>query len=67
VQAVLVPELAVQLIMEDLEVYEDTARQILSDSARIGDLVNEEDDDVVKSKQSKVSASQAVQFDEMID
>ncbi|KAF3012321.1 hypothetical protein E8E14_002685 [Neopestalotiopsis sp. 37M] len=48
VQAVLVPEMAVCLIKEDMRVDEDEARQILSDSRDIGELVNEETKDIVR-------------------
>ena len=46
-QAVLVPELAVCLITEDLGVDDDEARKVLSESARIGRLVHEEEDERV--------------------
>ncbi|ETS87096.1 hypothetical protein PFICI_00924 [Pestalotiopsis fici W106-1] len=48
VQAVLVPEMAVCLIMEDMRVEENDARQILSDSRDVGELVNEETKDIVR-------------------
>jgi hypothetical protein len=41
-QSVLVPELAVQLIMEDMSVGEEEARKILTDSSAVGELVNDE-------------------------
>ena len=47
VQAVLVPELAVRLIMEDMGVSEVKARSILQESIWIGELLNEEVGDVV--------------------
>jgi len=47
VQSVLVPELTVRLIMEDMDVPEETARSILQASIWIGELLNEEDGDVV--------------------
>ncbi|KAI1259276.1 RTC4-like domain-containing protein [Xylariaceae sp. FL1019] len=53
VQAVLVPELTVRLIMEDLSTTEDKARDILEESAEIGELLHEEKRDVVKSMQEK--------------
>ena len=47
VQAVLVPELATALIKEDMGVNEERARKIVSESADLGELVNEEEGDVV--------------------
>lgn len=47
VQAVLVPELAVRLIMEDMDVGSVEARQIMEESMWLGELINEELDDVV--------------------
>lgn len=38
----LVPELAVQLIKEDMQVDEDRARAILKGSAGIGELLNDD-------------------------
>lgn len=49
VQAVLVPELAVMLVKEDLGVDDDErAREILRESVEIGDLLNEEEEEVVQ-------------------
>lgn len=42
IQAVLVPELAVHLVKEDMKVSEAKAREILSESADVGDLLNPE-------------------------
>ena len=42
VNAILVPELAVMLIMEDMRVDEKVARNIFYQSARLGELLNEE-------------------------
>jgi len=47
VQAVMVPELAVQLIMEDMDASPERARQILYDSIGLGELLNEDIADVV--------------------
>ena len=47
VQSVLVPELAVRLISEDMKCGVQEARQIMKDSAGLGDLLNEEVGDVV--------------------
>lgn len=44
---VLVPELAVRLIREDMNVSLVEAREILKDSAPVGDLLQEELDEVV--------------------
>ncbi|KAL2155100.1 hypothetical protein VTH82DRAFT_3776 [Thermothelomyces myriococcoides] len=46
-QAVLVPELAVRLIMEDLGVDEEEARKVLAESSAVGELLNDEIADVV--------------------
>lgn len=50
VQAVLVPEVAVLLIMEDMSVKTEEAREILNDSASVGELLNEEIREFVKKK-----------------
>ena len=42
IQAVLVPELAVQLITEDLKVSESKAREVAVESAELGELLNPE-------------------------
>ena len=47
VQAVLVPELAVLLVMDDMNVDEEKAREILRDSVDIGNLLNEEEDEII--------------------
>lgn len=47
VQAVLVPELAVLLIKEDMGTDIENARAIMKESIALGDLVNEETEDVV--------------------
>lgn len=46
-QAVLVPELAVRLIMEDMGVGVEEARGILTESSDIGELLNDEIPDVI--------------------
>ncbi|KAI0182176.1 RTC4-like domain-containing protein [Xylaria flabelliformis] len=48
VQTVLVPELAVRLIMEDMSITEERARDVLKESIEIGELLHEEARDVVK-------------------
>ncbi|KAK8140461.1 hypothetical protein PG984_000527 [Apiospora sp. TS-2023a] len=47
VQSVLVPELAVRLIMEDMNVDEEDARKIMQESSGLGDVLHEETRDVV--------------------
>ncbi|RYP05453.1 hypothetical protein DL764_003802 [Monosporascus ibericus] len=47
VQAVLVPELAARLVMEDMDVGEGGARDILRDSIEVGELLHEEAGDVI--------------------
>ena len=47
VQAVLVPELAVLLIKDDMKVDEEKAREVLRDSVDIGNLLNEEEDEII--------------------
>ena len=42
IQAVLVPELAVRLIMEDMDVDAKRAQETLADSADLGELLNDE-------------------------
>ncbi|KAI0450595.1 RTC4-like domain-containing protein [Xylaria acuta] len=48
VQTVLVPELTVRLIMEDMLVTEERARDVLEESIEIGELLHEEARDIVK-------------------
>ncbi|PQE29165.1 RTC4-like domain-containing protein [Rutstroemia sp. NJR-2017a BBW] len=50
VEAVVVPELTVLLIMDDMKVADEEARDILKESSELGDLVNEEIKDVVKKR-----------------
>ena len=47
IQAVLAPELAVMLVMDDMRTDEEDARAILRDSMDIGNLLNEEEDDII--------------------
>lgn len=47
VQAVLVPELAEQLVMEDLKLSSTRAREIITDSAELGELLYPDVDDKV--------------------
>lgn len=48
VQAVLTPELAVMLVKEDMKTDDEGARAVLRDSAEIGHLLNEEEDEVIQ-------------------
>lgn len=50
VQAVLVPELAVLLVKEDMKVDDEEARVILQESIEIGDLLNEEEEEVINGE-----------------
>jgi hypothetical protein len=50
VQSVLVPEVTVLLIMEDMNVNIERAREVLTDSVGIGELVNDEIRDVVAQR-----------------
>lgn len=47
VQAVLVPEMAVLLVMDDMKVDEEKGREVLRDSVDIGNLLNEEEDEII--------------------
>jgi len=47
VHAILVPEMALGLIMEDMNCDRDKAQVILTDSADIGELFNAEEDEKV--------------------
>lgn len=51
VQTVLVPELAVRLICEDMNLGVEEARQVMRESVDLGDLLNEEIEDVVTWKE----------------
>jgi hypothetical protein len=51
VQNVLVPELAVKLICEDMSLGVEEARQVMRESVALGDLLNEEVEDVVTWKE----------------
>lgn len=59
VQFVLVPELAVRLIMEDMDVPAESARTIMEESQRVGDLLNEEEDDVIVEDEEDRSRREA--------
>lgn len=53
VQAVLAPELAVMLVMQDMGTDEEGARAVLRDSVDIGNLLNEEEDEVIKDPEPR--------------
>ncbi|KAI1131746.1 RTC4-like domain-containing protein [Nemania abortiva] len=53
VQSVLVPELTVRLIMEDMSVTEERARDVLEESVEIGELLHEEARDVVRIEEKE--------------
>ena len=48
IQAVLAPELATLLVMDDMNVDAESARAILRDSIDVGNLLNEEEDEAVQ-------------------
>ena len=48
VQAVLVPELAVLLVMDDLNFSQEKAREVVQESVGIGNLLNEEEDEIIR-------------------
>jgi uncharacterized membrane protein len=50
VEYVVVPEVAVKLIMEDMDVEDERAREIMTESLGVGELLSEEIRDVVKRK-----------------
>ena len=47
VQAVLVPELALKLVSEDMKISDDDARDVIAESAELGDLLSPEADERV--------------------
>lgn len=67
-QSVLVPEVAVLLIKDDMDVSDEEARDILTNSAVIGELLNEEVREVVKKRIGDSEDEGADDdFDELID
>lgn len=48
IQAVLAPELATLLVMDDMNVDAESARAILRDSIDVGNLLNEEEDEAAE-------------------
>lgn len=52
VQAVLVPEVAVELVREDMKVSAKAARQLLGESLEVGELLNEEAEEKVQRVES---------------
>jgi hypothetical protein len=53
VEYVVVPEVAIKLIMEDMKCEADRAREIMSESLEVGELLSEEIKDVVARKGSE--------------
>jgi hypothetical protein len=53
VEYVVVPEVAVKLIMDDMDVGDERAREIMTESLGVGELLSEEIRDVVKRKDSE--------------
>ncbi len=56
VHAVLVPELGMLLIKDDMSVDEGKAREVLRSSVDIGNLLNEEEDEVITDPIEDVKA-----------
>lgn len=54
VQAVLAPELALRLVMEDMGADEEEARTVLRESAEVGNLLNEEEDEVIRDAEGEL-------------
>ena len=48
VRAVLVPELATLLVMDDMKIDAEKARKVLQDSVELGNFLNEEEDETIK-------------------
>lgn len=48
VQSVMVPELTVMLVKDDMDIEDADARQVMRDSTEIGNLINEQPDDIIK-------------------
>ena len=53
VQAVLAPELAVMLVMEDMGTDAEGARAVLRESIQMGNLLNEEEDEFIQDPESR--------------
>ncbi|KAK2073029.1 hypothetical protein P8C59_007342 [Phyllachora maydis] len=66
VQSVLVPELAVELVMEDMGVKQDEARTILQESISVGELVHEEEVQGVQEKLAPGPISRERSKDEVV-
>lgn len=54
VQEVLAPELALRLVMEDMGADEEEARTVLRESAEVGNLLNEEEDEVIRDAEGEL-------------
>src|SRR5262249_2532417 len=55
VQAVLVPELTVRLIMEDMKIGSEDARRVLGESVGLGELLSEDVGDVVAANEDNAN------------
>jgi len=64
VQSVLVSELATRLVMQDMDVSEERARQVLEESGEIGELVNE---DVNEATQMPLSQPATICSEDEVD
>ncbi|KAL4929463.1 RTC4 family protein, partial [Aspergillus undulatus] len=62
-QGVLVPELAIRLIKEDMDVDDDNARQIMRESIQLGQKVNPAENDVVPVVEEKDQDSESEFFE----
>jgi hypothetical protein len=66
IQMVLAPELAAQLIMEDMTVGQEKAREIMAESAELGELLHgsvnalEDHDDASSQEMDKEQAAKAI-------
>ena len=67
VQMVLVPEVATLLIMEDMNISEEKARDVLTESISLGDMMHEEIQDVVVRRKEDDSDSVQDSSDDMDD
>ena len=61
IQAVLAPELVVMLVKDDMKVDDEHARAILRDSADVGNLLNEEEDEFIKDVEENKPDVEALQ------
>ena len=52
VRAVLVPELATLLVMDDMKIDAEKARMVIRDSVQLGSFLNEEEDETIKDPET---------------